>query len=204
MPIKVLIVEDEAIIAADIESILSNLGYQVVGIAKNGDRALDLFSSLRPDIALLDINIKGSLNGIDLAKIIREKFGFPFIFLTSYADAETLTAAGSTMPYGYIVKPFTDKDLKSNIEIALARFNTEKNQLSFCTDLLEERIDFSLSERDKQVLSSLIDGLTYKEIAAKYFISVNTVKTYQKRVFVYFDVKSRHELVDTCRKIIAG
>ena len=198
MKAKVLIIEDEAIIARDIATTLEEKGYQVIGIAENGDLVLDLLQQIKPDVALVDITIKGSLSGIAIAKIIKEKFSFPFIFLTSHADEETLQEASKTLPYGYIVKPFTGKDLQSNIEMALVRFEAEKKASEINLEEIQIKLKRIFSEREKDILLALIRGLTYKAIAEKYFISINTVKTYQKRLFSYFKVKSRHELVFIC------
>ncbi|MEL7148498.1 MAG: response regulator, partial [Bacteroidota bacterium] len=93
---KIIIVEDEAIIADEIQMMLEMLGHTVVANIQNGDRALDAFVSKKPDIALLDITIKGSKSGIDLARIIRRKHNFPFVFLTSHSDRATLADVKTT------------------------------------------------------------------------------------------------------------
>lgn len=204
MAAKVLVVENDSVIAKEIESTLYDLGYQVVGLNKSGIKTFDLLKSQQPDIVLLDIHLKGNQSAIELAKIIRRKYNLPFIFLAGYSNDELLTLAGSVMPYGYLIKPLTVIDLKTNIEIALARFQAEKKQHTLCWDLLQEQIEVPLSKRDKQVLTALVNGLSYKDIAAKHFISINTVKTYQKRIFNYFDVKSRFELVRMCQDIMSG
>jgi DNA-binding NarL/FixJ family response regulator len=193
---KVIIVEDEALIAAEIEYNLEELGYQVIAKAMNGDKALDIINKAEADIAILDINIKGSLNGIDLAKVIKKKNKFPFIFLTSYSDINTLQQVQETMPYGYIVKPFTDKDLRSNIEIALFKFeseNSEKNIPRLAT--INSKIKSPLREREYEVYIKMYEGNTYKEIAEQLFISVNTVKSYQKNLFLKLQVSSRNEAI---------
>lgn len=193
---KIIIVEDEAIIAAEIEAILESLGYQVIGKARNGDKALDLFALRNPDLALLDITIKGSLNGIDLAKIIREKYNFPYVFLTSHSDMNTLNEVKATLPYGYVVKPFTDNDLRSNIELALFKFEMEQSQKSNGfpeKELLETKLNIKISQREYEVYEHLFEGKSYKEIAEANFISVNTVKFNLKNLFAKLDVSSRHE-----------
>lgn len=190
---RILIIEDEAIIAAEIEDILKSEGYEVCGKANNGDKALDLFDSLQPDLALLDISIKGSLNGIDLAKHIRSKHNFPFVFITSYSDLNTLNEVKSTMPYGYIVKPFTENDIRSNVEIALFKFNTESAPLFPEKVQLESKLNVKLSPREYELYQNLFDGLSYKEMAEKNFISVNTVKHYLKSLFSKLNISSRHE-----------
>ncbi len=192
---RVLIVEDEGIIAAEIQSTLEMLGYEVCGKANNGDKALDLFKNASPDIALLDINIKGTMTGIDLAKIIREKYNFPFVFLTSYSDLSTLKQVQETLPYGYIVKPFSDKDLRSNLELALYKFEQEQNNELPSIEKINTALSSPLRDREYDILIKMYDGLTYKEIGEELFISVNTVKSYQKNLYQKMEVSSRNEAI---------
>ncbi len=194
-PIKVIIVEDEALIAAEIKSTLKILGYEVVGHSMNGDKALDLFAKEKADLILLDINIKGTLDGIDLAKIIRKKYNVPFIFLTSFSDKMTLGKVKDTMPYGYIVKPFNENDLKVNIELALFKHQSEEGKNNLSKNHIENVFEITLTDREYSVLMGFKNGLTYKQIGEKHFISTNTVKTYQKRIFSLFKVSSKFELV---------
>ncbi len=121
----VLIVEDEVLIAAEIEMYLEELGFTVVGHTLSGDLAIDLISESNPDIVLLDISIKGSLNGIEVAQFIRKNHNIPFLFLTSHSDSVTLEKAKLTRPYGYVVKPFNKKDLNDNIQEALLTYERE-------------------------------------------------------------------------------
>jgi len=189
-------VEDEALIAAEIRSTLELLGHTVVAQARNGDKALDIFASTEADLILLDINIKGTLDGIDLAKIIREKYHVPFVFLTAFSDPMTLDKVKSLMPYGYIVKPFNERDLAVNIELAMHKWADETKSNQFTKPGVEERLGVSFTEREFALLEAFKDGLTYKEAGAKLHISVNTVKTYQKRLFQLLDVTSRFELIE--------
>ncbi len=193
MPAKIIIVEDESIIAAEIQSILERLGYQVIAKARNGDKALDLLASSNPDLVLLDITIKGTLSGIDLAKIIREKYAFPFVFLTSHSDMGTLSQVKETLPYGYVVKPFTESDLRSAIEIALFKYSAE-NQPAFPTkEKLESKFNIQLSGREYDFYQLLCEGKTYKEMAEANFVSVNTVKFHLKKLFGKLQVNSRNQ-----------
>lgn len=123
--IRILIVEDELIIAEDIRSILTGLGYNVTGVAMTADEAELLLAGTKPDLVMLDIMLGGTRDGIDLAGIIRERYRIPFIFLTSYGDRETVERAGKMLPDGYILKPFTDRDLFAAIETALFRKASE-------------------------------------------------------------------------------
>ncbi len=203
MPTKIFILEDEAVIAAEIQQILQNLGHEVVGKARNGDKALDMLASLKPDLALLDITVKGSLSGIDIAKVIREKYNFPFIFLTSHADLHTLNQVKETLPYGYVVKPFTEKDLRSSIEIALFKFSAEAQPDFPAKEKIEKQLTIKITPREYDLYILLFEGRTYKEMAAANHISVNTVKFYLKNLFEKLQVNSRHQaanLITTLRK----
>lgn len=193
MPIKIFILEDEAIIAAEIQAILTKMGYQVIAKERNGDKALDRLSTISPDLALLDITVKGSLSGVDIAKVIKAKYHFPFVFLTSHSDLATLNQVKETLPYGYIVKPFTENDLRSAIELALYKFEMEHGAAFPSKEKLEERLNIALTQREYDLYFHLFEGKTYKEIAEATFISVNTVKFYLKKLFEKLGVSSRHQ-----------
>jgi DNA-binding LytR/AlgR family response regulator len=125
---SILVVEDEPLIADDIAGTLKELGYGVMGPVDNADEASALLSKSRPNLVLLDIQIKGNRDGIQLASEVRSKHKLPFIFITSFYDRATLDRAKLTEPQAYIVKPFDDKDLIANIEMAL--FKHRKPPLS--------------------------------------------------------------------------
>src|SRR5688500_6194220 len=128
MAAKILITEDEVIIAEDIAACLEELGYEVCAI-DSGIDTIGMVRETKPDLVLLDINIKGERDGIETAQLIKEEFGIPFIFLTAYADQQTIDRAKTTEPYGFIVKPFDEKDLRSAIEIALYKSGRDKERL---------------------------------------------------------------------------
>ncbi|MDP2216578.1 MAG: response regulator [Methanolobus sp.] len=117
--IKVLVVEDENIVALEIKSRLKKLGYLVPSVASTGEEAISKAEAFSPDLILMDIMLKGDIDGIEAARQIRERMDIPVIYLTAYADDETLQRAKLTTPYGYILKPFEEDDLRTNIEIAL-------------------------------------------------------------------------------------
>ena len=120
---KILIVEDEFVIAQDLRRILTALEYTVMGMAKSALEALEKIEKESADLVLLDINIIGSTNGIELAKIIRKRFGIPYIFVTSYSDTGTLKEMNTTDPSGYILKPFDERDVRVALELAFTRMN---------------------------------------------------------------------------------
>lgn len=195
MKAKILIVEDEALIAEDIRYNLEELGHTVVGVVMNGDRALDAIANPNIDLVLLDINIKGSLSGIDLAQIIKEKYNVPYVFLTASTDDYTLNKAKNTLPYGYIVKPFNALDLKVNIDIALHKFNSENEKRTLSRNYVLDKFNIPLSDREFDLLKAFVTGLSYKEAAETLHISINTVKSYQKRIYQLFEVSSKVELI---------
>lgn len=196
---KILIVEDEALIAVEIESALRELGYRIAGKARNGDKALDLLASSQPDLALLDIDIKGTLSGIDLARIIRAKYNYPFVFLTAFSDRQTVMSLRDTMPYGYIVKPFSRGELLTTIELALHKFAEERDGGFPSLTLLNRKLSEAFTEREYDVLRLLDEGISYREIGERLHISTNTVKYFQKSIFAKLRVGSRLEALRSVR-----
>jgi hypothetical protein len=118
---RFLVVEDEALIALDLERRLLRAGYDVVGIADNRDEAVELFREKQPDLVLMDIFIRGSVDGIETAKAMGELSDVPVVFLTAYADDDTVHRAAETSPYGYLLKPFDERTLFATITVALER-----------------------------------------------------------------------------------
>lgn len=118
---KILVVEDENIVALEIKKRLQKLGYIVPGVASTGEDAITKAEGILPDLVLMDIMLKGEIDGIHAAGEIRRRFNIPVIYLTAYSDEETLQRAKMTEPYGYILKPFEEDDLRTAIEIALYR-----------------------------------------------------------------------------------
>ena len=123
---NILVIEDEAIVSKDIQQSLKRLGYNIVGSAATGERAVELAIEKKPDLVLMDIMLKGEMSGIDAAEKIKEQISIPVIYLTAYADENTLAKAKVTEPYGYIIKPFKEVDLHTSIEMALYKHSKEK------------------------------------------------------------------------------
>lgn len=123
---QILIVEDEAIVARDLKMILQNMGYSVPAVAVSGEEAIKKAELFKPDLVLMDIVLQNEMNGIDAAEQIRSRFDIPVIYVTAYADMKTLERAKVTEPFGYIVKPYDEKDLHSAVEIALYKSGMEK------------------------------------------------------------------------------
>jgi PAS domain S-box-containing protein len=125
---RILVVEDELIVAADIKVRLGLLGYQVVGMCASGEKALLLAEAMQPSLVMMDIRLQGALDGIATAQRLKERFQVPVVFLTAYAEDATLQRAKIAEPYGYILKPFEDRELKTVIEMALYKHQTEVTQ----------------------------------------------------------------------------
>jgi CheY-like chemotaxis protein len=128
---KILIVEDEGITVLHIKKALEDLGYEIAGMASSGEEAIIKATEIRPDLVLMDIVLKGNVDGIDAAEKIRAILNIPIIYLTAHADESTLQRAKVTEPFGYIVKPFRERDLQISIECALYKsgMEHEKNHL---------------------------------------------------------------------------
>ncbi len=125
MAVNILVVEDESIVRKDIERSLIKLGYNVIAQADNGEKALELARNTKPDIALLDIMLKGEMTGIDTAEALKQEMDIPVVYLTAYADEATLGKAKVTEPHGYILKPFKEIDLHTTIEMAIHKHKKE-------------------------------------------------------------------------------
>jgi CheY-like chemotaxis protein len=125
--IKILIVEDENIIALNIKKKLKSFGYAVPAIVSTGEEAVKMAEIISPDLILMDIMLKGDMDGVKAAEEIKKRFSIPVIYLTAYSDDKVLDRAKVTEPYGYIVKPFKAIDLRSNIEMALYRHSMQKS-----------------------------------------------------------------------------
>ncbi len=118
---KILIVEDEGIVALDLANRLRRMGYCVVDSVGSGERAIEQATEMRPDLVLMDIRLRGKLDGIEAAQVIRVQLDIPVIYLTALADRDTIRRAEMTHPAGYITKPFEDEELRATIGAALGR-----------------------------------------------------------------------------------
>jgi len=125
---KILIVENEALVAEEIRLRLRNLGYDVPDIVASGEQAVNQAVKINPDLILMDIKLDGIMDGVDAAEKIRDKCKIPIIYLTAYADDKTLKRAKITVPYAYILKPFAERELHSAVEFALYKHQVEKEE----------------------------------------------------------------------------
>ncbi|KAA3638292.1 MAG: DNA-binding response regulator [Bacteroidetes bacterium] len=197
-----MIVEDEPLIAQDIASILEGYDYSVAGIAHNPDSAKLFLNNDTPDIALLDVNLNAETDGISLGEYILEKYEFPVVYLTAYADKKTIDRAKHTKPMGYIVKPFDEKDIYTTIEIALYNYANMLKPVEFDINLINKNSLGPLTDKEFEILSDIYDGKTNRQLAEHHFISINTVKTHIKNLYDKMEVGSRTEVIVKIRSLL--
>ena len=147
---KILVVEDERIVGEDIKNRLQKLGYSVPSIVRSGEEAIDKVKSLNPDLVLMDIVLDGEIDGVEAAAQIKSLYDLPVVYLTAYADYSTLERAKITEPYGYIIKPFDDRDLHITIDIGLHKHKMEKKLKE-----TEERLRKTLEDTIKALSSAV-------------------------------------------------
>ena len=200
--INILIVEDEVLIANDLAKTLEGIDYAVSGIAYDGPSALRQIRTHPPDLVLLDINLGSQPDGLQIAEHLQEEFRIPFIFLTSYATEMILDKAKRTRPVGYIVKPFTEKDLFAAIEIGLHNYSLFAHAVRFDFAALNKQLPTPLSLREFEIVQDLYEGKSNQQLAEKYFISINTVKTHIRHIFEKLQVQSRTEALVMLRNLL--
>ncbi len=176
---NVLVVEDESIVSKDIQHSLKKLGYNVVGAASTGEKAFELAASEMPDIILMDIMLKGDINGIETAERVKKELNIPVIYLTAYADESTLAKAKVTEPFGYIIKPFKEVDLHTSIEMALYKYSKEKEVLKerdLFYSLIENKDsnDFIFVKSKSRLVKIKTEDIYYVE-ALKDYVVINTL-----------------------------
>lgn len=171
--VRILVVEDEMIIGAKISMQLSNLGYEVTGLLGRGEDALLHIAEHKPDIILLDINLKGQMDGIETARIIMEMGNTPVIYLTANSDEATFNRAKLTKPAAFITKPFKQIDLQRAIELAISRMDLDTNNPEKATDLAEAEKPFLWVDRifvrqKERMIRVMIGDILYIEADRNY------------------------------------
>jgi CheY-like chemotaxis protein len=135
--VRILVVEDETIVAMDIANTLRKLGHEVTDTVPSGEQALARVKENRPDLIFMDIGLKGEMDGIETAAKIRSLYSIPVIFLTAFVDEKTLDRAKGTIPAGYLTKPFEENDLRIAIEVGLYRAKLENQREELIKELQE-------------------------------------------------------------------
>ncbi|MBK8507067.1 MAG: response regulator transcription factor [Saprospiraceae bacterium] len=205
MEVRVLIVEDEPLIAEDIASSLRNNDFTVSAVVYDKEDALMELKNNPPDLVILDINLNGGDEGIEIAGIINEKYQLPFVYLTSYSDKSTLLHAKNTQPAGYIVKPFSDAGLYATLEIAVYNHAQKNKQLfpEISQAIINGKLTAPLSDREFEVVKLVHDGKTNNQIAEQLFVSVNTIKAHIKNIHLKLDTDSRSTLIRRLQALMA-
>ncbi len=204
---KIMVVEDEAVIALRLQERLTTIGYEVIDITHSGDEAVEKARSLLPDLMLLDIMISGKLDGITVAKIVKAELDIPVIFLTAYSEDKIIERAKQAEPYGYIVKPFQDRELKAAIEVALYKKEMERRlreseiKLQKAHDELEQRVEERTKELEIQKISleelnTAMKVLLNKREQDKTDIEDNVLTNIKELVDPYFEKMKKTELDD--------
>lgn len=170
--IKILVVEDEMIIAAKISMQLTSLGYEVTGILPRGEEALVHVEENKPDIVLLDINLKGKIDGIETAALMQQRNNIPIIYLTANSDEATFNRAKPTRPYAFISKPFKQLDLQRAIELTISRMAANDNPVHIESQTGEEQ-PFILSDRifvrhREKMIKIMVADILYMEADRNY------------------------------------
>lgn len=201
---KVLIVEDEPVIAENIAVYLNNHDFIVSGIAYDDEEAIEQLSTNLPDAAILDINLQSESDGISIAAYINEKVNIPYLFLTSYADRETLERAKKVEPWGYIVKPFNEKALLASLEIAISNFASRNNKEipSLNLEKINRHLPDAISEREFSVLQYIYNGKSNRQISESLFVSYNTIKKHINNAYLKLDVNSRTSAIVRLRELM--
>lgn len=164
--LRVMIVEDEMIVAKDLQRILKKLGYDTTDPFPSGQKALEQLEFLRPDFILLDINLKGDMDGIELAQHVMQDYGIPFIFITAFSDRNTLNRAKTVEPYGYIIKPFSEDDIRTSVELALYKHakdvehRSKSNTFADALDNIEQGIIITDALRKIIFINRAAESLT--------------------------------------------
>lgn len=170
---KVLVLEDEYINLALLKDYLEMAGYELSGCVMKADDALEVLERFDTDIAILDINVKGEKDGIWVAEQIRTHYHIPFIFLTAYSDPTTVKRAASVNPYGYLVKPFSQADIYTSIEIALTNYEKEDKELVLPKEIISEHKELTFED-----YIFIKDDFMYKKVVLAQIHYIQSFKNY--------------------------
>ncbi len=193
--IRILIVEDDATIAETLTEMLDFLGHEVVSVAESVDNALAILDDQEVDLALVDIQLSGHKNGIDLGKELSMYHNIPYVFTTAYSDSDTIKEASSMNPYGYLVKPYGKKDLHAAIEVAISNFrNNQHNHHEQKPSVSDTGIFVRV---DSKLVRLNYDDLMYVEAKGDYVVFHTQVKNY----IVHSTIKNLESFLDPARFI---
>ena len=197
---KIMVVEDEVVIAMRLQQRLASMGFDTTDIAHTGEEAVDKAGRLRPDLILMDIMIPGKLDGIDAAKTIKAEFGIPVVFLTAFSEDNIIKRAREAEPYGYILKPFQDREIKAAVEIAIY-----KNEMEKALRKSEKKFkDFLDNLGDAAYETDAFGNITYTNKAAEGLTGLPLKKLIGKPFRPLFEEKSRRIAMDVYKRTLKG
>lgn len=208
--LKILVVEDDPMIAESVQDILGVLKHEIVGVADDAEKAIAICNESLPDLALLDIQIGGDIDGVDLADLLNQNFQIPFIFTTAFADNDTIARAKSKGPYGYLVKPYGIKDMNAAIEVAMSAFERFKkaSEAPAMSKVIQDSIFLKV---DSKLIKVKIDDILYIEAKGDYalfktkekgHIVHTTMKRVEERLSDYNFAKVHRSYVINLSKIV--
>ncbi|NVK84609.1 MAG: response regulator [Cytophagia bacterium] len=208
--LKILVVEDDPMIAESVQDILRVLKHEIVGVADDAEKAIAICNESLPDLALLDIQIGGDIDGVDLADLLNQNFQIPFIFTTAFADNDTIARAKSKGPYGYLVKPYGIKDMNAAIEVAMSAFERFKkaSEAPAMSKVIQDSIFLKV---DSKLIKVKIDDILYIEAKGDYalfktkekgHIVHTTMKRVEERLSDYNFAKVHRSYVINLSKIV--
>jgi len=195
--VKILLVEDELIIADYMQECLQQFGYDITGICINYNEAVTALEANRPDIVLMDITLKGGKSGIDLAGYINRELQLPFVYITSHSDKGTIDKSKQTLPYAYLIKPFSENDLYAAIETALMQFGAKKAKEEEKTNeekpiiikdgiFIKNKGKFVKIQMNELLVLEANDNYATLHTVAGQYVLKTTLKTLQEALPDYF------------------
>lgn len=193
--LDILIAEDEVIIARTLNVMLHQLGFKEAKVVNSFEEAERTIEQGETHLAILDINLNGAREGLDLGKCCKGR-GIPFFYITAHSDEKTIVDASQTEPGAFLIKPFTPEEIFAAIQMTLTSGELSRDRLTNACSAL------GISDRESEILFYLKEHLTNSEIASKMFISINTVKYHIKRLFEKLNVKSRAEAITAMDAIL--
>ena len=203
---KILVVEDERIVAKDIENCLKSLGYLVTATIASGRGAIQKVEEVRPDLVLMDINLRGDMDGIEAAQHIQDRFNVPVVYLTAYSDAKTFERARITEPFGYVLKPFEERELYTAIEVALSR---HKAELAILNTLEKEKELLNMKSRFVSMVSHEIANplnviTAAAELLEEHQSQLTTAQKTENLQLIQVSTKRITEILEVVKEIDRG
>ncbi|HBS88780.1 MAG: hypothetical protein A2W91_04100 [Bacteroidetes bacterium GWF2_38_335] len=204
---RIFIVEDDPIIASDLEGIIKDIGYDVCGVSHQPFEAKKKIESLLPDLLLLDINLGSEIDGIDLATLIKNH-NIGIVFISAFTDKNTVERVKSVNPLGYIIKPFTEKEIEVTLELVFSSLNKEKNTIlsDAGNDFIFVKTKNNLSVKirfDEILFLEAFDNYAFIHTGKEKLLVSFTLKDLEKRINASFLIRVHRSFIINCNKVDA-